>query len=86
MKFIPARDMIDMLEAKGITVTPILNTISVVRDAASLRTMGYDLHGPRGNRKVVQKERDGTVEITMIELWLEGIEYATNKINRRKVA
>ena len=52
------------------------------------RLMGYRLTGPRGNQKVVLVDhatgQPDEHELTSLALWVEGINYTTNKIRSRR--
>lgn len=84
LKLSPVRDMLDAVEAKGYTATPVTNHIQFMQEGGSLEIMGYELRGPRGNRKLIEKDADGLVSMASVELWFDMIDYSTNKITERK--
>jgi len=44
---------------------------------------GYTLRGPRGNKKVVSVDANGSVDEFSVRLWLDGIAYGDAKTAKR---
>lgn len=50
-----------------------------------LAVVGFELRGPRGNKTFLPVENDA-VDADSFALWVDGINYATKKINERRCA
>ena len=68
--------------SRGYRTEPMFNSIAA-GDGAPLEVTGYELRGPRGNKTVVIKEKDGRLSLFSAQLWCDSVDYATSKLRRR---
>ena len=85
LKLVPVRTMLDYVEARGYRATPITNHVQFLQEGGELVVMGYELRGPRGNRKVIEKGEDGMVSLASVELWCDMIDYSSAKLAERRI-
>lgn len=83
--FIPPQEFLDYVRIRGIKAEPIHNDIAAAQNGTPLQVRGYDLIGPRKNRKVVVIEQNGTLNLSPVKLWLDGIEYASIALKTQKM-
>ena len=84
-KFVKDTEFLEYVRIRKVRAEPVQNTIQAEQEGVPLETLGYCLHGPRGNRKMVVKERDGLIHLDPVKLWLDGIEYATSAIAMKRL-
>jgi hypothetical protein len=86
LKLSPPRTLLDAIAArgKGYKAIPVTNHIQFMQEGGELEIMGYELRGPRGNRKLITKDEDGLVSMSSVELWLDMIDYSSAKIAEAK--
>lgn len=78
-------EFLEYVRIRKVKAEPVQNTIQAEQEGVPLETLGYCLHGPRGSRKMVVKESDGTINLGPVKLWLDGIEYATNALAMKRL-
>jgi hypothetical protein len=69
----------EYVKSRGYKAEPILNS-QAAAEGQPLQVMGYLLRGPRGNKKVVTPD-----DMFGTELWCDGVDYATKRIEADKV-
>lgn len=80
-EYVAPHAFIDFVKARGYRAIPITNT-TAASEGADLQIVAYELRGPRGNKKVVGKNRDGLLPLFDAKLWCDGVDYATAKTKR----
>jgi hypothetical protein len=79
--FLSPREFTAYVEQRGYKATPVTNSIAAA-EGADLMIVGYELRGPRGNKKFVGKNSDGLLPQFDAQLWADGVDYATAKFSR----
>jgi hypothetical protein len=67
----------EYVKSRGYSAKPILNS-QAATEGKPLQVMGYELRGPRGNKKVVAAD-----DMFGTELWCDGVDYATKRISAK---
>jgi len=82
--FVPPADLVAYVEARGYAITPITNATAAAQDGVDLKIMAYELRGPRGNKTILCKNRDGLLSLGAAQLWCDGVDYATASLRARR--
>jgi hypothetical protein len=77
------REFLSYVASRGYRANPFLNTTAAA-EGQPIKVVGYELIGPRRNRKVVPVMPDGLLPLLDVVLWCDGIDYATSKIRGRR--
>ena len=83
-QYIPPRDLIDYVQARGYRAWPVTNCQQFIHEGVELRICAYELRGPRGHRTVVVKDPQGLLSLDHAAIWCDGVDYATHKVQQRK--
>jgi len=78
---IEVTEFLEYVQRRGYKALALLNTTGV-GEGKDMQINAYELRGPRGNRKVVIKDKDGLLSLFDAQLWCDGVDYATQRIRR----
>ena len=74
--WVKPEDFIAYVNSRSYVAVPLTNS-QAAAEGAEPRIGGYELRGPRGNRHVTLKNRDGLLPLGEARLWCDGVDYAT---------
>lgn len=76
-------DFLAYVASRGYRAEPILN-LTVAAEGEPLQVVGYTLRAPRGNKTVVPMDAGGLLPLFDAQLWADGVDYSTRKIQERR--
>lgn len=78
------REFLSYVASQGYRANPVLNGLnSEPVGSQPLKVVGYELVGPRRNRKLVLLSSDGLLPLLDVVLWCDGVHGANVKPRRR---
>lgn len=78
------REFLSYVAGRGYQAAPVVNTATAAGDGQPIRVVGYELTGPRRNRKTVPLSPDGRLPLFDAVLWCDGVEDITTRRARRQ--
>jgi hypothetical protein len=77
--YVDPKDFIAYVRSRGYRVSPLL-ALNGHDAGLDLVINGYELRGPRNNKKIVIKNKDGLLSLFDARLWCDGVDYATARV------